>query len=693
MKKILILLITLLILGVKAENTNAAVVACGLNIDPANAKGYPATVSIAGNQWVRIEFKDCTTDDPISNISLDTYRAVLQRYKSAGMRTLVIIDYLTYPNAATNVDKFAKRVEQINTNLGSLIDAYEIWNEQDHPRHFPLSAADYAALLKAVAPKVGGNSKAIVGGLASGDPSYLTAVKTALGTTTLDSLVQAVGIHPYDKKVNGYPPPNDPAKELKTMLAAYRSINPTLPLWITEMGLDTPDENQQKEYIGKFYTELRTLDYVPVAIWFAFSDGMVNPFGIVNASNGKKASFGTYFTSACGVAEPGAISQEGAISPAGGQGCGGGPSNPGTQVNAGYIHPGIDIKPQRGNASASYIYSTHAGFVTYAGPAPAGLKERGWMVQIESDLSRDNIPDVVTRYVHLVPNSLMINDVRYKRYSFTADFFAGLLYRLEPVQKLPYGYGPYVARNQMLGLVGDSGSPGHRHIQYEIMTNRYNSLYAATLDTFVPYACLDDPYIQACATDRGRPGFFFANNEKKPNRVMGPLYMNGGFITPAPALTPIIVTPVAPAPTTPPVGPTSPPTTPQPTTVPPTAWPRPPVPANCAWHDCFTMCVTLDCSGSVHAIFDWHVGNSACFCGDLSDNEVLVNGVSQGRSCPRVISDAVSHQDCEFHVAAGSTSVNVCRQKGNYIPKPGWDDACRAQNDWGICATATTSCQ
>jgi len=70
----------------------------------------------------------------------------------------------------------------------------------------------------------------------------------------------------------------------------------------------------------------------------------------------------------------------------------------------------------------------------------------------------------------------------------------------------------------------------------------------------------------------------------------------------------------------------------------------------------------------------------------------VINGQSFGRSCPRVISDAVSHQDCSFNIAAGSTSVNVCRQKGNYVPKSGMDDACRLQNDWGVCATGTASC-
>jgi glutamine amidotransferase-like uncharacterized protein len=206
----------------------------------------------------------------------------------------------------------------------------------------------------------------------------------------------------------------------------------------------------------------------------------------------------------------------------------------------GYIHPGIDIKPAGSVSNTTYVYSTHAGFITYAGPAPAPVREKGWMVQVESDLNRDNVPDVITRYNHLFPDTLMFNDFRYKRILFTPSCFTNIpgcpgikpLPGTGPYEKLPYGYGPYVARNQQLGIAGDSGSLGERHLQYEIITNRFLNTSNVTLNT---YSCLDDPYIEACTSDPSRPGFFFPINRPKDSLVRGPVYYNSGFVTPPPA--------------------------------------------------------------------------------------------------------------------------------------------------------------
>jgi murein DD-endopeptidase MepM/ murein hydrolase activator NlpD len=209
-------------------------------------------------------------------------------------------------------------------------------------------------------------------------------------------------------------------------------------------------------------------------------------------------------------------------------------------IQEGYIHPGIDIEPDANRASATYVYSTHAGFVTYAGPSPDSLVEKGWMVQVESDLNRDNIPDIITRYGHLAAGSIAINDFKYKRINYTPECFMDLSLCLGgasgPIEKLPYGYGPYVARNQLLGRVGDTGSPGNVHVQYEIVTNRYISTYGADLNT---YDCRDNPYLEVCSEDASRPGFFFPVNREQGSYVRGPVYTNPGAGTPPPAPTPI----------------------------------------------------------------------------------------------------------------------------------------------------------
>lgn len=106
------------------------------------------------------------------------------------------------------------------------------------------------------------------------------------------------------------------------------------------------------------------------------------------------------------------------------------------------------------------------------------------------------------------------------------------------VEKLPYGYGPYVARSQLIGMMGDTGSMGQRHVQYEIVTNRYIDTFGADLDT---YSCFDDPYLEVCSIDAARPGFFFPINRNKEDVVRGPVYFNPGLVTPPPAPTPITI--------------------------------------------------------------------------------------------------------------------------------------------------------
>lgn len=596
--------VLLLVLAVIPASAAAGDAVCGLNIDPANPAGNPDPASIAGSGWVRLEYKDCSTNDPVSVASVDQYRAMLQGYHSRGIKTLLILDYLTYPNAATNVTGFAQRSGQIAQQLGDVVDAYEVWNEEDHPRHYPLTPGKYASMLTQVSAAVKSKDPTatiVLGGLASGDVGYLNQVKTNLGGS-LAGTVGAVGVHPYGQMVNGFP--TGGFGELKALLLLYRDAAGGLPIWITEMGVGTTDQQQQAEYIQRMFNQLRSdvqlSGVVPMVTWFAWSDGMVNPFGIVDSSSNPKAAYGPYFANACGVSVPGTTANLPAVSPVGGDSCGGGDGGQALVPDEGWIHPGIDIKPNQADASSNFVYSTHAGFVTYAGPAPPSVYEKGWMVQIESDLNRDNVPDIITRYDHLLPNTIMINDVRYRRLSYTPEFFMSLpsQYGLE---KLPYGYGPYVARNQLLAVVGDSGSLGRRHLQYEIVTNRYQNLYAAGLNT---YNCNDNPYIEQCVIDAARPGFFFPVNRQKPSQTRAPVFINPGFVTPAPAAPPIIIRPTQP---------------PQP--VPTQPIPPQPVPGTCD---------ALSFDANVRADGTWYISITCPACtgtwGDLSTDVVVTTG-------------------------------------------------------------------
>lgn len=65
-----------------------------------------------------------------------------------------------------------------------------------------------------------------------------------------------------------------------------------------------------------------------------------------------------------------------------------------------YLNPNIDIQPSNSQASSRAVYATHAGWLTYAGWAGPN---KGYTIQIESDVEGDGQSDLATRYMRLAP--------------------------------------------------------------------------------------------------------------------------------------------------------------------------------------------------------------------------------------------------------------------------------------------------
>lgn len=182
-----------------------------------------------------------------------------------------------------------------------------------------------------------------------------------------------------------------------------------------------------------------------------------------------------------------------------------------------YVHTGIDIKPASGLVDPLEIYTTHAGWVTYTGDAAKeGRTDMGWTIQVESDVNQDNEPDYVTRYKHLFPGSPQF-DVQWKRKPFPNSDDNG---NLKTRYKL--GEGVYVARNQLVGLMGDSGSPGEHQLDYEIIYKLPTSWQGGDV---VFQGCDNDPYLLACLAENVN-SFFFSEVREMGNIVKGPVYSN-----------------------------------------------------------------------------------------------------------------------------------------------------------------------
>lgn len=285
---------------------------CGINIDPANPGGHPSPASLRGVDWVRIEYKDCTEEFPPTQ-SVEIFKNVLSTYKSAGIKTLVILDYLTYPGAATNIEAFGKRVEYIHQELDGVIDAYQVWNEPDHCAQYCLEPSEFGEIVAEVAKFIPSN-KVVIGGFASGDPNYLK------NSNIPSSQYAAIGLHPYGKKVNGFWG-DWTSGEMSTAVSQYKQAGGGKPVWITEIGFSSSDDSLQAEYLRRVFSSGVGADKI---FWFAWSDAMVVPFGLTTTNQVPKKSYDAFFSqSQCGGSKPSTINMLPAISPPGGGGCGG----------------------------------------------------------------------------------------------------------------------------------------------------------------------------------------------------------------------------------------------------------------------------------------------------------------------------------------------------------------------------------
>ncbi len=199
------------------------------------------------------------------------------------------------------------------------IDAIQIWNEEDicpSQAYCPgMPAAAYAYMLKESAAAIKANNniiQVVMGGLASGQPSYITDVENS--DADAFNNVDAVGIHPYGKSPDGWCASSClitlPFGDLATSIDDYRAASPA-PIWVTEIGYGTDDRIWQAGYLMEAFNVLSNL-YVPVINWYAWIDSMTggneNNWGLYDINGGIKPSGNAFisFTNPSAVIDVGA---------------------------------------------------------------------------------------------------------------------------------------------------------------------------------------------------------------------------------------------------------------------------------------------------------------------------------------------------------------------------------------------------
>jgi hypothetical protein len=283
---------------------------CGINMDPDNEPhGHPSVQEVRdlGATWVRFTFKDSGDEPQPTRFAF--YDDRVWRLNQAGINILMILNNETCPGKPVSdadeatwnayIAKFANRCRQVAQHCGPLVQAYQIWNEPDFlepqsgydPR---LRAEVFGRLLKAAftAIKEVSSATVVMGGLVAGQPGYLEQVRAS---TQGALYADAVGVHPYGQRpTQDWPRPDWGYGVLSDLIQGYHARAAGKPIWITEVG--TQDTAVQDEFPRRTFEALNRdlAEVAPHVFWFCWSDGMVSPFGLVDAAGGKKASYTSF---------------------------------------------------------------------------------------------------------------------------------------------------------------------------------------------------------------------------------------------------------------------------------------------------------------------------------------------------------------------------------------------------------------
>jgi len=239
-----------------------------------------------GFRWIRIDVSWRATEPTAGRFDFEDLRRGLQAAAGRGLSVLGILDYghplytnLLAPRGADERRAFVRFSVEAARQLGSLVTAWEVWNEPNHPKFWPPQpdVGAFTALLTEVASalwKQNSNALLVSGGLSTIDDRFLSAL-----LPVVDSLGQhgalGLGLHPY----RGTPP--------ETVVGDLRRVGLLgddgrarsaggVPVWLTEWGYcrGTPGVGplRQAEWVPRIPLVGAALD-VPLTVLFELRDG------------------------------------------------------------------------------------------------------------------------------------------------------------------------------------------------------------------------------------------------------------------------------------------------------------------------------------------------------------------------------------------------------------------------------------
>lgn len=287
----------------------------GINLDLMHPAGLPPADRLGGLGWVRMGYNVSNrTGSTDINAAFQRYAPTLERYVKAGYKVILTTSHQTYGEGAGYVwpamndglwkqliQRFSEMMYKIMRQYADkgLVDAWQVWNEQDAHEHttasVPMNYNTYNAMLRQVVPSMrAGDAEALIltGGY-TGTQGGDTYARLSLKGLPEDAIPDGVSIHPYGRS----PRSNDRFGHfgsLDSWLRSYFNVLPGKPLWITEWGvLDAPQETPKEigDYALSFINHIKAnyREQVATVCWYAWSQGMHNGYGIVDGNQNPRS--------------------------------------------------------------------------------------------------------------------------------------------------------------------------------------------------------------------------------------------------------------------------------------------------------------------------------------------------------------------------------------------------------------------
>jgi len=285
--------------GVRQNPTTESVLdRTGINLRAAELDQHTLNlVTTYGFRWIRTDISWRTLEPRPGGFDFDGLRRGLQAAVDRGLKVLGILDYghpvytgMLAPRDEHQREAWVRFAVEALRQLGSLVSAWEVWNEPNHPRFWPPhpDVKDYNALLSEVAAALWSQNPdavLVTGGLSTVDEKFLSAL-----VPLVDSLAQegplGLGLHPYRNTA-----PETVADDLRRVGllrdGGRAETDNGVRVWLTEWGYCRGtagiDATRQAEWMVRIPLVGAALDS-PLTVLFELRDGgpqqqcgMVNP--------------------------------------------------------------------------------------------------------------------------------------------------------------------------------------------------------------------------------------------------------------------------------------------------------------------------------------------------------------------------------------------------------------------------------